>query len=564
MTMAASLGWSFALNTVSLLCLLTGIYYSVQFYRKPLLAWDVPLHLSYQKIGTVRHSRSLARYDADLWNNAVQICGGVIAAITVVAFQRHRNGRAQQTTQPISGPRSRRPPGSVTSSIWGRFGLSLNSKMGLSTILACVGIGAGVSSRLLGIHTATWTTTSPIGAVSTAAITAELTRVPAATPWDMSSVMLRSAFERVVSQITHGREVTHRYLRRHLMDGEGVRVGTTVYPSIRTHGVGVAPAPWERKGYRVPVDHARVLAYEPVVAATNVTVQCSDSTEDWAWGYEVHEFASTEEPDQPNTIVHRFHVSPKIDWHSRGPNRTATYIDWQNEFSNLETWRALKKGGDEPEDTDNAELHQLFLFTNVDPIHHVPKIILLDCLYGGVDVIRKVTMTSPLEPISIGDVISTKDALNVEDLYPATFAIESALGRDGGAMIAGMAAAGMTSLETWDHLMRGRTLELNELLEHILVDTAQAYFSLVRQWREEAQFFSWPRDVPAGHLTATTKRLGWDGSAGLGAVVLLGLLALLPLTALTNLSRGLVRDYRQRQESKKFELKDGVIRKKSE
>lgn len=73
--MATSRIWSFALNGVSLLCLLTGIYFAVQFHKKPLLAWDVPLHLSYQKIGTVGHSRSLARYDADLWNHAVQICG---------------------------------------------------------------------------------------------------------------------------------------------------------------------------------------------------------------------------------------------------------------------------------------------------------------------------------------------------------------------------------------------------------------------------------------------------------------------------------------------------------
>jgi hypothetical protein len=412
------------------------------------------------------------------------------------------------------------------------------------------------------MHPAIWTTTSPIGAVSTAAITAELTRVPAATPWDMSSMMLRSAFERVVSQKAYGLEVSHSYLSRHLRDGEGVRVGRTVYPSIRTHGVGVAPALWERRGYRVPVDQGRVLAYEPIVAATNVTVQCSDSTEDWACGYEVNEFASTEEPDQPNTIVHRFHFSPKIDWHTRGPNRTVTYVDGNKGF-NLETWQALKKDSDDPGHADNIEVHQIFLFTNVGPISRVPKVILIDCLYGGVDVIRQVTMTSPLEPIFIGDVIDTKDALDMEDLYPAASAIENALGRDGGAMVAGMAAAGMTSLEMWDYL-RGRTLELNELIEHILVDTAQAYFSLVRQWREEAQFFSWPREVPAGHLTATTTRIGWGGSAGVGGMIVLGLLALLPLTALTSLSRGVVRDYRRGQFSNKFELKDGIIKKKSE
>ncbi len=560
--MATSRIWSFALNIAALLCLMTGIYYAVQFHNKPLLAWDVPLHLSYQKIGTVSHSRSLARYDPSLWNHAVQICGGAIAAITLVAFQRHRDGRAQWTGQPTSGPSSRRSLSSVTASPWSAFGFNFGGKMGFSTILACMSIGAGVFSSLLGMHPATWTTTSPIRAVSTAAITAELTRVPAATPWDLSAVMLRSAFERVVSQKPHGMATTHHYLTRHLTGGDGVRVGRTVYPSIRTHGVGVAPVPWERKGYRVPVDQGRVLAYSPIVAATNVTVQCSDSTEQWGWGHEVHEFASTEEPNQPKTVVHRFHVWPKVDWHTRGPNRTAIYVDADKTY-NLETWEALKKEGDEPSDANNMEVHQIFLFTNVNPITLKPKVILIDCRYGGVDVIREVTMTSPLEPISIGDVMDTKGALDMEDLWPASQAIESALRRDGGAMVAGMAAAGMTSLEVWDYL-QGRTFELHGLIEHILVDTAQAYFSLVRQWREESQFFSWPREVAPGSLTATTKRIGWDGFAGWRGMIVLGIFALLPLTALLELSQGVLRDYRRGDFSNKYELKDGVIKKKSE
>jgi len=560
--MASSRVWLFSLNIASLACLLTGIYYAVRFRNKPLLAWEVPTHLSYQKIGTVVHSRKLAHYNADLWNYAIEICGGAIAAITLLAFQRYRSRQTRWSTQSTSGPSSRPSLSSVTGSTWSGFGFNFSGKMGLSTVLACISIGAGVFSGLFGMHTATWTTTAPVGAVSTAAITDELTRVPVATPWDMSSVMLRSAFERVVSQKPHGLQVTHRYLTRHLTNGDGVRVGRTVYPTIRTHGVGVAPAPWERRGYRVPVDQGRVLAYAPIVAATNVTVQCSDSTEDWAWGHEVHEFASTEEPDQPNTIIHRFHFSPKTDWHTRGPNRTVTYVDADKTFS-LETWQALKKEGDDPEHANNMEVHQLFAFTNINPINRIPKVILIDCRYGGADVIRQVTMTAPLEPISTGDIQAVKGTLDMEDLYPASSAIETALGRDGGAMLVGMAAAGMTSLEMWEYL-RGRTLELHELIEHVLVDTAQAYFSLVRQWREEAQFFSWPREVPAGHLMMTTKRIGWAGSAGLGGVVVLGLLALLPLTALTSLSRGVVRDYRRGRFSNQFELKDGVIKKKAE
>ena len=550
----APLIWSFAFNIISLLVLLVGINYAAQFQRKPLLAWEAPLHLSYQRIGTVSHSRVLALYDAELWNLAVQVGGGIIAAITVVTFLRgRRDGPAplrkanprMKTVQDIAG---------------GRFNINFNSKIGLSTILACISLGSQLFSNLLGMHPATWTTTSPIRAVSTAAITAELTRVPAATPWDMSSVMLRSAFERVLSQKGHGAlDITHRYLSRHLQEGEGVRVGKTVYPSTRTHGVGVAPAPWERRGYRVPVEQGRVLSYEPIVAATNVTVQCVDATEDWGWGYEVHQFPSTQEPKQPHTIAHRFHVYPKENWKTRGPNRTVTYFD-DDEAPNLETWMALRRHGTDSESANDMQIHQLFLFTNVDPIHRQPQIIMLDCVYGGVDLIRQVVMTSPLAPISIGDVLDTKGALDMEDLYPAASAVETSLGRDGGAMVAGMAAGTMTSLEMWEYLEH-RTLKLHELLENVLVDTAQAYFSLVRQWREESQFFSWPRDVAPGQLVMTTRKIGWDGGAGVGGLAVLGLLALLPLTRLVGMSRSYVQSKRL---SERFELKDGVIKRKSE
>ncbi|KAK4164765.1 hypothetical protein QBC43DRAFT_317425 [Cladorrhinum sp. PSN259] len=552
--MAISLTWVFVLNAATLLCLLSGIYFALQLRQKPLLAWEVPLHLANQNKGTVTHSHRLAHFDAEFWNNAVQVCGGIVAAITLAAFQRYRNTHSEVTQ---TGNVAKPQPTNL------RSGLNF-SKPGLATFLMCIALGAEVASSLLGMHTSTWTATSPIGAVSTAAITSELTRVPTSTPWDMTSVMLRSAFERVLSQKGYGTfEVTHRYLSRHLRDGQGVRVGRTIYPSIRTHGVGVAPAPWERRSYRIPVDQGRVLAYAPVVAATNVTVHCSDSTEEWNWLYEVHEFLSKEEPDDPPTIVQQFHVSPKSDWNTRGPNRTATYVDG-NRGINLETWMALKRADTEAESANDMETHQIFLFTNVGAIDRAPDVTLIDCLYGGADVIRHVTMTSPLEPILIGDIMATKDNLTMEDLYPAATAIDEALDRNGGAMIAGMAAGKITSLEAWN-MLRDRTFDLPELIEHVLVDTAQAYFSHLRQWREEATFFSWPRDVPAGHLTTATRRVGWDGgTAGLGAFVVLGLLTLLPLTALTRMSRSAWLDYSQRNFSERFELKNGVIKKKSE
>ena len=47
-------------------------------------------------------------------------------------------------------------------------------------------------------------------------------------------------------------------------------------------------------------------------------------------------------------------------------------------------------------------------------------------------------------------------------------------------------------------------------------------------------------------------------------MIVLGIFALLPLTALLELSQGVLRDYRRGDFSNKYELKDGVIKKKSE
>ncbi|KAK4216749.1 hypothetical protein QBC37DRAFT_416103, partial [Rhypophila decipiens] len=486
--------------------------------------------------------------------------------------------------------------------------------MTLSSVMvwvSTIAFGAQVGLTLFGMHPLTWTMTSPIGPVSTAAISDELglgVWVPAAAPWDLSAVMLRSAFEHVVSQKGPGAlEITHRHLSHHLQesaDGAGVRIGHTVYPSIRTHGVGVAPAPWERKGYRLPSSAGgRVLVYKPVVAGTNVTVQCRDSTEDWKWEHQVVEssFKSSSSSKNEKAAVHRFDFAPKVDWDTRGTNRAVTFVEGEGsrDFF-VDTWQALKKtksasgdpaGGSGTEDDDGQgkvdkddgtgggsttddepTIHQLFLFTKLGLSHAAadpdPKVtvILIDCQYGGHDLIRQVTMTSPIEPISIGPVLSTKEALTFDALYPAAVAIDEALNHAGrgGAMVAGMAAGKMTSLETWDMFL-GRTLGLPGLIEHILTDTAQAYFSLVRQWREEALFLSWRKDkyLPEGDLTVTTNKQIGKGGGGIAWVLLLmvlGLLAVGQLWGLTSFTRVVVDGVVGKSLAKQgLELKDGVL-----
>ncbi|KAK1759101.1 hypothetical protein QBC47DRAFT_371068 [Echria macrotheca] len=521
------------LNSLSLALLASGAYYAIGFRRKPVLAWSVPLHLSYQDY-SVKHSRSLAGYDFELWNHVISACGALVAALTIIAFQSQRKSQSSST----SGRRV-------------RHGLHVTTAL-VAALAACV--GSFVSSSLLGIHPATWSVTSPIRQVSTAAITAELTRVPAATPWDLGWVMLRSAFERTVMQKGHGAlDVTHRYLSRHLRE-QRLQIGTTIYPSIRTHGVGVAPVPWTRNGYRVAPEH-RVLSYEPIVAGTNVTVLCSDTTTDWKWDYERIE---THGRSDGQLIVHNFEMVPNADWNSRGSQRTIAYVDG-NRGLNLETWLAIWKSPD----GQDMQPRQIFAFTSISVTDHQPRVQVFECAYGGVDVVRQVYMTSPMEPIVYGHVWAVKDRLTFEDLWPAAVAIDEALGRDGGMMLAGLTAAKFTSFEVWD-LFQGRTLEVAELVENVLVDTAQAYFSLVRQWKEEAQFFSWKAEFPSGGLTATTRQLGSDGTPGLVALVMVGLLGCLPLVSLI---RPALQNYRATRGGDvvgNYEIRDGILKKKAD
>ncbi|KAM7188413.1 hypothetical protein V8F33_010664 [Rhypophila sp. PSN 637] len=614
--------WPYALNLVSFICLVSAIHFAIKVHYRPVLAWDVPLHLSYQKNRDrdtlrIRHSRTLARYNADLWNGTIQICGGLVAAVNLVAFRYRRplwSTTKGRVTSGILASASSRPNRSLIRTIKD-LSTSNANKMTLSSVMvwvSTVAFGAQAGLTLFGMHPLTWTMTSPIGPVSTAAISEELgfgVWVPAAAPWDLSAVMLRSAFEHVVSQKGPGAlEITHRHLSHHLQesaDGAGVRIGRTVYPFIRTHGVGVAPAPWERKGYRVPSSAGgRVLAYRPVVAGTNVTVQCRDSTEEWNWEHQVIESSfksSSSSSKNGKAAVHRFDFAPKVDWDARGTNRAVSFVEGEGSRAFfVDTWQALKKtrsvsgdpaggsgtendddqgkvdkddeGGSESTTDDEPTIHQIFFFTKLG-LHHLapdpyPKVTvtLIDCQYGGHDLIRQVTMTSPIEPISIGPVLSTKEALTFDALYPAAVAIDEVLNHAGrgGAMVAGMTAGKMTSLEMWDMFL-GRTLEWPELIENILTDTAQAYFSLVRQWREEALFLSWmkDKDLPEGDLTVTTNKQIGKGGGGIAWVLLLmvlGLLALGQLWGLTSFTRVAVDGVVGKSLPKQgLELKYGVL-----
>lgn len=569
-TMVASFISPFLFNLLSLICLVSAAYYAIRFHRKPVLAWTIPLHLSYQDY-SVAHSKGLAEYDPDLWNRAVNLGGAVVAAMTLVAFQRQRHYQSSWTyLRQMRGSLDKDSEGKLVSGAVGagtrsKFSIGMVSLIGLS--LAAL-IGSEVSFALLGMHATTWTVGSPIRQVSTAAITSELyvgmSLVPTTTPWDIGSVMLRSAFEHMVWRKGGAAlDINNRYLARYLR-AERVQIGTTVYPTIRTHGVGAAPVPWGRSGYKVAPQH-RILSYDPIVAATNVTVTCSDKTEDWVWDYQRIAPPVKIPSIGEEAIVHRFTVEPKIDWNTRGSKNEVMYLD--DNKTNLRTWMAMWKRDADP-DTP-FQVRQIFLFTSFPEIYGEPDVSVIECVYGGADVVRQVYMSSATEPIVLGEVLGVKDALTWYELYPAATAIDKALSRDGGMMVAGMATdAGMSfeMFETYRHIYGG-TVAIPRFLETVLTDTAQAYFSLVRQWKEESQFFSWRSEFPQGRLETTTRRLGGENGSGLVHLTVLGLLAVLPLMSLVQLSRSALFDYRamrRRQFSDKYELKDGVIKKKSD
>jgi len=64
-------------------------------------------------------------------------------------------------------------------------------------------------------------------------------------------------------------------------------------------------------------------------------------------------------------------------------------------------------------------------------------------------------------------------------------------------------------------------------------------------------------------LTTTTTLIGQASMLGAGGMLVLGLLVLFPLTALVKLLKEVMLDYRGREFRETFELKDGVIKKRS-
>ena len=64
-------------------------------------------------------------------------------------------------------------------------------------------------------------------------------------------------------------------------------------------------------------------------------------------------------------------------------------------------------------------------------------------------------------------------------------------------------------------------------------------------------------------MTTTTTLIGQASMLGAGGMLVLGLLVLFPLTALVKLLKEVMLDYRGREFRETFELKDGVIKKRS-
>jgi len=193
----------------------------------------------------------------------------------------------------------------------------------------------------------------------------------------------------------------------------------------------------------------------------------------------------------------------------------------------------------------SPRLRQMFVLSRIDhktpdmeDVLMYPSLRVVACEYSGRDIRHRVRIRRADEPIRFLEELEPLDELSWSDMVPAATAIDRVIGQDargggdGGALMAGMTHGGLQTALWFDSV----EVNIERLLEDILTDAAQSYFSV---WRQHAEWWSQPHrnDVAngqIGHITGLALRLGGGGWFWVGVMAAL---TALPLVALSRLAR---------------------------
>jgi hypothetical protein len=168
-----------------------------------------------------------------------------------------------------------------------------------------------------------------------------------------------------------------------------------------------------------------------------------------------------------------------------------------------------------------------------------PQVTVLDCVYSGSDVKHFVSVSDQATPIEFlrspePEVLAD---LTSSDMEPAAVAIDLVLSGqnrdqgarsgDGGAMMNGLEHAGLQRRLYESRFTTKPEIDFATLIEAILTDAAQAYFTLLRQ-SGECWLGSYT-DAAGGELRGRALRVGGRGWVW---IAILAVLAAVPLVAL--------------------------------
>jgi len=289
------------------------------------------------------------------------------------------------------------------------------------------------------------------------------------------------------------------------------RVGRVMYPSVRTGGFGLSTRSLKVPTYlRGPLDAhapgARFASLDAVVVRTNISATCRETTGDWTWKVDYH------------PQVTYFALERKIQG-SEKRDAVVQYHRLADTVLQMATW--MESSSNET-DQDPKKLVETFALTLVAPVFDRHDVIVVECRYGGNDVVQTARVSGQDQPVVPGDDYRASKELGYGPLWSAASRIDGILGRpdttevgDGGALVRGMTAAGLDTKLRGAYTKAVNELQPAALLSDILTDTAQAYYSLMRQVLETGRLNE-DRDISLGQSTLyyTASRIGrgsWFG-----------------------------------------------------
>ncbi|KAH8895770.1 hypothetical protein GQ53DRAFT_32936 [Thozetella sp. PMI_491] len=537
------------LNLAAAVLLATALGFGIFLNHNVVLVWDregCGVVLGVSLVDLERY------FDRNIWNFMFGCGGSLFGALVYVSFAVHerylhdvtrRRGLRGEPQLPfLVRPMTRAPRPTVDDKAPFRLGGSSLMKLSLFSALTCV-----ASLATFGMNNVPFSVSSPMPKLLTRDISAWTYQpvnreLPQVSSSDMMPLVYRSAYMRTLDKI-QGDKLRRPQSTLYRVDSPPLRVGQGWFPDLRTRGIGAHEAPFTPRTYpwSMLTKGWTVTSFSGVVIGTNITATCKKSTDESNWKW-THSVVPSDAAARKMGFQYRFEVAGTVPGYRDG----LTVFIPENAEIGMKTWQDVLR------DSESKILRQTFVIARLvratqgaDPENPynrvVPQLVVIECLYLGSDVPHFIALNEPTAPVEFLKELEPVAQLAFEDMQPAATAVNLALGRDGleagarggdgGALMDGLEHAGIQTYLRDLHKAKRDDIDMVRLLEDILTDATQGYFTLRRQG---AEGYSGPydKDWSGGELTGRALRVGGGGWLWVGII---GLLTAMPIVALTRI-----------------------------